>query len=332
MPGTDPVEAARIVAGEFDVPHLPELPARGPGADLLGRTLALVRSATGEFAAETTPTGWRLAGGRGGAAPGRAMRRGAAWLAEDADRFEEELAGFAGTVKLQVAGPWTLAAGLESPRGTRVLADAGACAELAEALGDATREHVIGLRRRIPGAAVVVQLDEPTLPAVEAGRIRTASGRGALRVPELAELAAAVTRVADGARRGGAGRVAVHCCAAGVPFEVLTRAGVEVVGLDLAAVGVSADEALGAWWDRGGLVVLGVASSVDPPAASLRDMPESLARSVQGVWGRIGFSAAEVAERTWLSPGCGLAGASPGWARGVGGQLRRAARLLQSAD
>lgn len=57
MPGTDSAEAARIVAGELDVPHLVELPARGPGGDMLGRTLALVSSVTGEFAAETTPDG-----------------------------------------------------------------------------------------------------------------------------------------------------------------------------------------------------------------------------------------------------------------------------------
>ena len=49
MPGTDSAEATRIVAGEFDVPHLVELPARGPGGDMIGRTLALVAAATGEF-------------------------------------------------------------------------------------------------------------------------------------------------------------------------------------------------------------------------------------------------------------------------------------------
>ena len=41
MPGTDPHEAAAVVAGEVpDLPHLVELPGRGPGADLVGRTRA----------------------------------------------------------------------------------------------------------------------------------------------------------------------------------------------------------------------------------------------------------------------------------------------------
>ena len=43
MPGTDPVEAARIVLGELpDLMPLPELPARGVGADMLGRTAGLL--------------------------------------------------------------------------------------------------------------------------------------------------------------------------------------------------------------------------------------------------------------------------------------------------
>ena len=43
MPGTNPAEAMRVIAGELpDFPHLPELPDRGPGADLTGRTAALL--------------------------------------------------------------------------------------------------------------------------------------------------------------------------------------------------------------------------------------------------------------------------------------------------
>jgi hypothetical protein len=47
LPGTDVVEAQRIVFGELpELPHLPELPARGPGADLIGRSAGfLVESA-----------------------------------------------------------------------------------------------------------------------------------------------------------------------------------------------------------------------------------------------------------------------------------------------
>ena len=42
LPGSDPLEAARTVFGELpDLPFLPELPARGPGADIIGKQLAV---------------------------------------------------------------------------------------------------------------------------------------------------------------------------------------------------------------------------------------------------------------------------------------------------
>ena len=75
MPGTDPDEAMRVIAGELpDFPYLPELPDRGPGADLTGRTAALLV----DIAAEVTPRGWRLAERPGrDACRGRGGRRSA---------------------------------------------------------------------------------------------------------------------------------------------------------------------------------------------------------------------------------------------------------------
>jgi L-serine deaminase len=78
--------------------------------------------------------------------------------------------------------------------------------------------------------------------------------------------------------------------------------------------------------------MLGVAPSLDPPAAAQRALPEAMARAVAALWDRIGFSGEQVGGRTWLTPTCGLAGASPGWSRAVGGSLAAAARLLASAD
>lgn len=370
MPGSDAREAARIVSGELLVPHLAELPARGPGADMIGRTLALVSAATGEFGAETTPTGWRLAGGRSGSQPGRAMRRGVSWLGEDADRLEEALAGFTGPVKVQVTGPWTLAAGIETASGTRLLADPGACAELGCALVEALAGHLREVARRLPGAALVAQLDEPTLPLVLAGGLRTASGRGAVRTPEPAEVVAVLAAVvgAAGAVVGGGGcgvggegtglgggassmadpvesassgavgpepsriRTVLHCCASRPPFDAARRAGFDALSVDLGVLRQSQDEQLGAWWDQGGALVLGVAPSTDPDPRRLPGLGEELARTVDALWRRIGFGVAQVGARTWLSPGCGLAGASPGWSRQVGGHLRHAAALLDSAD
>lgn len=342
MPGTDSAEATRIVVGELDVPHIVELPARGPGADMIGRALGLVAAATGDFGGETTVSGWRLAGGRSGADPGRQMRRAVAWLGEDADRLEQELTGFVGTVKLQVAGPWTLAASVESVRGTRLLADAAACADLATALSEALARHAADIAHRIPGATVVVQLDEPLLPIVSAGGIRTPSGRGAIRTPQPAELVAGMARVLEAVTaalpRAGAdvGQPVVpaavaHCCGTRVPFDLFRRAGFEAISVDAALLGRAADDELGTWWESAGSVLLGVAPAV-PPESGAAPRAEALARSVSELWGRIGFGAADVGTRTWLTPTCGLAGAAPAWARGAGAVLRRAAALLESAD
>jgi methionine synthase II (cobalamin-independent) len=256
------------------------------------------------------------------------MRRGVSWLAEDVDRMELELAGFTGRVKVQVTGPWTLAAGVEAVRGTRLVADTGACADLGEALAEALGEHVAMVGRRIPGAQVVVQVDEPALPIVLAGHVRTPSGRGALRTPDITEVVSGFRVVVDAATRAGAAATVAHCCDRDVPFDVLRRAGFGAVSVDTGLLGQSADEALGAWWDAGRVVVLGGVPSVDEPGVT----SEALARQVASLWSRIGFGIADVGERTWLSPACGLAGASPTWAREVGALMRGAARMLETSE
>ena len=83
MPGTDAREAAKAVTGLLEEPqHLrsPELPARGPGADMLGRTAGLLT----ELYVHLEPSGWRISD-----RPGRDTRRARAWLGEDLDALEE---------------------------------------------------------------------------------------------------------------------------------------------------------------------------------------------------------------------------------------------------
>ena len=135
MPGTDPAEAMRVVAGELpDFPHLPELPDRGPGADLTGRTAGLLV----EIPVEVTPRGWRLA-----ERPGRDLVRARTMLSSDLDVMEEVLDGFRGTLKIQLCGPWTLAATLELTRTLNVaIADPGAVADLTASLAEGVAAHV----------------------------------------------------------------------------------------------------------------------------------------------------------------------------------------------
>lgn len=109
FPGTSPLETARIVAGELpDFVHVAELPDRGPGSDIIGRTGGLLAGVASGLALETTPQGWRFA-----SASGRQMRLAQSFLGEDLDALEETAVDYAGPVKCQVAGPWTLAASID---------------------------------------------------------------------------------------------------------------------------------------------------------------------------------------------------------------------------
>ena len=97
LPGTDVTEAAATVVGELPLlPHLPELPARGVGGDMIGRTAALLV----DLAVEVVPSGWRVT-----ARPGRDHRRAVDLLRFDVDALDAACAGPRPEwVKVQAAG------------------------------------------------------------------------------------------------------------------------------------------------------------------------------------------------------------------------------------
>ena len=222
MPGTNPAEAMRVVAGELpDFPHLPELPDRGPGADLTGRTAALLV----DIAVETTPRGWRL-----DERPGRDLARARSMLSSDLDALEEVLDGFRGPVKVQLCGPWTLAATLELPHTMNVaVADAGAVADLTASLAEGAAAFAADVAKRVPGARLVVQFDEPALPAVAEGMVPTASGLSRLAAVEADPLRDGLAQVLASTHA----YTVVHCCAASVPFGIIRTAGADGVAFDL---------------------------------------------------------------------------------------------------
>ncbi|WP_133824730.1 methionine synthase [Actinomycetospora succinea] len=310
-PGTDVREAARTVVGEVPgLPYVPELPARGVGADMVGRTAALLV----DIAVEVWPSGYRVA-----RRPGGDHRRAEELLARDVDALDEAL-GEAGArppaVKCQVAGPWTLAAGIELRSGHRVLTDRGALAEFAASLGEGLRTHVAELARRT-GAPVVVQIDEPTLPAVLAGSLKTPSGYGTVGAVPGAEARTLLENAVSAAKDAGASAVAVHCCHPTPPLALIQAARPDAVAIDLTALG-GADapkdvlDALGEIWEAGTELWLGIVPSTDPSAP-----PElrPLAQPALDLADRLGFDRARLADRAVVTPSCGLAGASPGWAR-----------------
>ncbi len=295
-------EAVRVVLGELpDLPHLPELPGRGARASMTGRALALVT----ELGVDLQPAGWRLTG----SGSGIDHRRARSLLGRDLDVFEEQAQGLAGPVKVQVCGPWTLAATVEKPRGDKVLADHGARRELAEALALGVADHVADVRRRVPGATeILVQVDEPALPAVMAAQVPTASGFGKHRRIHPPEASEALSRVLGAVADSGAVPV-VHCCAGEVPVELLRGAGAQGLAVDLAALSASAYDGVAAALEAGERVLLGVLPTLDPAEAP---SDKAVAEKALRFLDMLGL---EPGPGLVLTPGCGLAGASPAWAR-----------------
>lgn len=326
FPGTDSAafdEALKVALGTFtDLAHLPELPGRGAHAGMTGRALALVP----ELGADLQPAGWRLTG----AGAGVDQRRARSLLAQDLDALEEQAQGYAqgyaGRLKVQVAGPWTLAATVERPRGDRLLADHGARRELAEALAEGLREHVADVRRRVPAAEVVVQLDEPALPAVLAGSVPTASGFHRHRSVDEPAAAPALEWVLGAVADAGATPV-VHCCAPEVPFRLLTGAGAQGISVDLSVLGPAAYDGLAELVESGRTLLLGVVPATDPTV-----VPDDTAvtERVLRLLDMLGLDPSGQDGDLVITPSCGLAAASTAWARRACELSARVARNLAS--
>lgn len=311
LPGTDPAEAIKLALGELpDLPFLPELPARGPGAELVGRGCALLV----DLPAELQPHGWTLASN-----PGRDLARARDYLERDLDLLTELAAGVP-VLKVQVPGPLTLAAVVELPNLHKVLTDLGAFADLAESLTEGVRLHLAALAARLPGTELVLQVDEPALPAVLAGQVPTPSGYGtvrALAAPVAEETLGSLLAVAP------AGCRVVHSCAAEVPFGLLAAAGADAVSVDALLLADRQLDGLGEFLDSGGSLWLGVLPGVDAPITLAE------ARSaVRTLWDKLGFGPRLLAERVVVTPSCGLAGASPGYVRRALSILRDTAAAL----
>jgi len=310
LPGTDIAEALRTVFGELpDLPYLPELPDRGAGADLVGRSAGLLV----DLPVDLWAGRWRTA-----ARPGRDARRTADLWARDLDALATVADGYAGAVKLQCAGPWTLAAGLERPTGGPVLADPGAVRDLVASLAEGLAGHVAQVRRRVPGAVPLLQLDEPGLPAVLAGQVPTESGLATLRSVRPEEVRDALRTVLDAAGVP----VVVHCCAPGAPVALLRAAGAAGVALDLDLLPAQLDP-LGELLDGGGVLLAGAVPTTGPVPAEAE-----VARRVAGLWSVLGFAPADLPYRVAVTPACGLAGNTPARAWAALAACRDAARRL----
>ncbi|MEU6096023.1 methionine synthase [Streptomyces sp. NPDC047079] len=313
MPGEDAREAAKTVTGSLeDFPFLAELPARGPGADMIGRTAGMLV----DLYARVEPSGWRF-----GDRPGRDTRRARSWLGEDLDALEEFTQGYEGPLKVQAVGPWTLASALELRNGEATLSDPGACRDLAASLAEGLRLHLEEVRRRVPGALPVLQLDEPSLTAVLRGQVRTASG---YRTHRAVDRQIVESTLRDVVAAHADGPVVVHSCAPDVPFALLRRAGAAAVSFDLSLLTERDDEAIGEAVEGGTRLFAGIVPGTDGPLSD----PAGSVMGVRTLWRRLGLRPGLLAEAVTVTPTCGLAGASPEYARRALAHCVRAARSL----
>ncbi|GAA0479590.1 hypothetical protein Aca07nite_62390 [Actinoplanes capillaceus] len=301
LPGTDIAEAQRIVLGELPgLPHLPELPERGPGADMIGRTAGFLV----ELPVQLYAGRWQIA-----SRPGQDLRRTADLLERDLDQLTEQADGYSGPLKIQAAGPWTLAANLDLPIGGRMLRDPGAVRDLTDSLAEGLRRHVAEVRKRVPGATVLLQLDEPSLPAVLAGQVPTESGLSAYRTVDGPDAASRLRSVVEAVDTP----VIVHCCAPEVPWRVIRDARAAAVAFDLSLL--KDLDPLGEAIEAG----LGIFAGAAPtrPVAGRRPESKQIADRVRTLWQRLGFPAVRLPGQVVITPACGLAGAPIGYVRAL---------------
>ena len=287
-----------------DLPHLPELPARGAGADMIGRGRGVPRRPAGR------PAAVRLAAGR----PARAGTSAAPldFLARDLDALEELAQGYAGPLKVQVAGPWTLAATVELHHGDKAVSDPGATRDLAQSLAEGVRRHVADVRRAAAGR-----------PDRAAARRAVAAGGAGRRRADGERLRHAARRSRSRWSAAGSPRCwrrrpararcsVVHCCAPRPPVgAVPARPGPAAVSFDTGCCrrprttrsAPRSRPASGLW--------LGAVPAGPPTTRPCSATSATRSGPYGGLWSRLGFAPELLPGAVVLTPACGLAGASP---------------------
>ncbi|NLE98780.1 MAG: hypothetical protein GX596_12470 [Propionibacterium sp.] len=298
LPGEDFRGSLKAMAEALpELLPLPELPARGVGADMVGRALGLIDG----LAFDVQPSGWRLTDHSGAE-----HRRARSLWRRDLDDAEELLQDFDGVLKVAVAGPWTLSALVERPAGDKLLADHGARRELAQALHAGVQELGTTLARRLPHVPVQWQLDEPGVVAVRQGRIPTASGfskHRAVHDPEIAEAWKPFTEAV------------LHCCADGEWLDIAATSGFRSAHVDARLTEI---DAIGRWLDEGRGLVLGVVDTTAP-----RQGADRIVDNTRRITREVGVS-----DALSLAPACGFASWKPADVLWQLDQLRTAADLV----
>ncbi|MEH0338451.1 methionine synthase [Cutibacterium namnetense] len=311
LPGADMRGSLAAMADTFDqlIP-LPELPARGVGAQMIGRTTAVLV----DLPVDHGPGGWRLAD-----STDHTARSARSLLRSDLDDLEEVLADEEARVKISFAGPLTLATGLHLRAGESILADESALVDVATSLAEGMGQLMVELRRRMPKVTWTLQIDEPSAPAVLSGAVATQSGL--YRYPAMAGSTAAHLWQTIVAGRGEA-EVGMHCCGAPIPWALAQKAGFSTVWCDVTSL--LNLHWVGEWMESGGRLGMGVVDTMQ-----VNEVP-SVDHLIDRVLWLVRYLKIDPAllRSSLLTPACGLAGWSRHDAAEVCRTVRRAGDLV----
>jgi methionine synthase II (cobalamin-independent) len=277
---------------------------------MIGRGAGLLA----DLKVDLQPMGWRFVD-----RAGRDSHRTSGLLREDLDELAEAFDGYDGDLKVQIAGPWTLASSIWLHRGERAVVDVGATRDLIGSLAEGLRIHLDELARLVPKATLVVQIDEPGLPSVLSGQLPTASGFGRIRAIDPTVAAEGLRDVVAAA---GDRHTVVHCCASDVPLMLLRNTGVRAVSLDTSLLTPKGWESVAATVEAGVDLWAGAI-----PTGETRTMVTEVINPLVEAWRRVGLPLADLSNVT-LTPACGLAGLTPSGARNVQRLAVDAARAL----
>ena len=174
----------------------------------------------------------------------------------------------AGRSRSSCAGPWTLAATLELPRTLNVaIADPGAVADLTASLAEGAAAHVAEIAKRVPGAQLVVQFDEPPCPPWPGARCRRRAGcRGC--APVEADVAAGAAGPGDRQHREVHGGAQLRSTA--VPFGIIRAAGAGALSFDLSQLRRGEEDAVAEAAEAGLGLLTGVVPAVPAPGPAPR--------------------------------------------------------------
>lgn len=277
--GRDAEEATRILRGELGAPHpvpLPQLPELSPGTEALGRTITHLAGLN----VGLTPQGFRLTAARVG--DSAEVRRLSAAHSSLVSLTADVLAGEpAGPTVIAVAGPATLAAALALPSGEPVLSDLGALRDVMQAWAQGLAELAAATASSLPGAQPVLDVREPRLDDVLAGRVRSSSGFRLLRAPERADVAAAWEALAEATPTW-------------LPVHSLLTPSAAAAALRLPAPG----EHPGEWEGIAAFVEAGRDVVLQVPPAAVGTRVSARAATLATPWRRIGLPAASLSALT----------------------------------